>query len=181
MVFLSVILILCFAGCTDNTYEIKALQEEIASLTTKVSVLTTENQQLMEELADTKKISERGLLAQQPTSEASIEQKAKDTSDQQVVTDTPSELVATETPVSEIATTAQTPAATPKKIQSVSPSNTPTPIPKQKETAVTVYITKTGSKYHKAGCRYLSKSSIPIDLASAKSNYSPCSVCRPPN
>jgi micrococcal nuclease len=43
----------------------------------------------------------------------------------------------------------------------------------------TVYITKTGSKYHSAGCRYLSKSQIPISLEDAKQRYSPCSVCRP--
>lgn len=45
---------------------------------------------------------------------------------------------------------------------------------------ITVYITKTGSKYHSAGCRYLSKSSIPISLSDAKDSYSPCSVCDPP-
>lgn len=49
----------------------------------------------------------------------------------------------------------------------------------QKE--ITVYVTKTGSKYHHAGCRYLSKSSIPISLSDAKSMYSPCSVCDPPH
>ncbi len=49
----------------------------------------------------------------------------------------------------------------------------------QKE--VTVYITKTGAKYHNAGCRYLSKSMIPISLKNAKSRgYTPCSVCGPP-
>ena len=47
--------------------------------------------------------------------------------------------------------------------------------------SVTVYVTKTGEKYHRAGCRYLKKSSIPIDLESAKARYSPCSVCNPPN
>ena len=46
--------------------------------------------------------------------------------------------------------------------------------------AQTVYITKTGSKYHSAGCRYLKKSSIPIDLKEAVKKYSPCSVCKPP-
>lgn len=45
---------------------------------------------------------------------------------------------------------------------------------------ITVYITKTGSKYHRAGCRYLSKSMIPISLDNAKSRgFSPCSVCKP--
>jgi len=45
----------------------------------------------------------------------------------------------------------------------------------------TVYITKTGKKYHTASCRYLSKSKITISLKDAKSNgYTPCSVCKPP-
>jgi peptidoglycan hydrolase CwlO-like protein len=47
--------------------------------------------------------------------------------------------------------------------------------------AQTVYITKTGSKYHNDGCRYLSQSKISIDLATAISKgYGPCSVCKPP-
>lgn len=46
--------------------------------------------------------------------------------------------------------------------------------------STTVYITKTGAKYHSAGCRYLSKSQIPISLNDAKRSYSPCSVCNPP-
>lgn len=45
----------------------------------------------------------------------------------------------------------------------------------------TVYITQTGEKYHRDGCRYLSKSKIPVDLSSAiASGYTPCSVCNPP-
>jgi len=46
---------------------------------------------------------------------------------------------------------------------------------------IIVYITKTGEKYHKDGCRYLSKSKIPIELSEIKgSKYTPCSVCNPP-
>jgi len=45
--------------------------------------------------------------------------------------------------------------------------------------SITVYITRTGSKYHRNGCRYLSKSKIPITLNDAKQNYGPCSVCKP--
>jgi endonuclease YncB( thermonuclease family) len=44
---------------------------------------------------------------------------------------------------------------------------------------IIVYVTKTGSKYHRAGCRYL-KSVIPIKLSEASSRYTPCSVCNPP-
>lgn len=45
----------------------------------------------------------------------------------------------------------------------------------------TVYITDTGSKYHRAGCRYLRESSHAITLSNAKSQgYEPCKVCDPP-
>ena len=47
------------------------------------------------------------------------------------------------------------------------------------DTASTVYITRTGSKYHRDGCRYLRSSKIPIALPDAKRQYSPCSVCNP--
>jgi competence protein ComEC len=46
---------------------------------------------------------------------------------------------------------------------------------------VTVYVTKTGKKYHRDGCQYLSHSKIKITLKDAKAaGYTPCSVCRPP-
>jgi len=45
---------------------------------------------------------------------------------------------------------------------------------------VIVYVTKTGSKYHRAGCKYLKKSQIPMKLSEAKKRYSPCSACNPP-
>jgi len=44
----------------------------------------------------------------------------------------------------------------------------------------TVYVTRTGKKYHRAGCRYLSRSMIPISLEDAQAEYDPCSVCDPP-
>lgn len=43
----------------------------------------------------------------------------------------------------------------------------------------TVYITRTGAKYHRSNCRYLKYSKIPVSLEKAKQSYSPCSVCRP--
>jgi len=50
--------------------------------------------------------------------------------------------------------------------------------PAQEE--VTVYVTRTGRKYHRVGCRYLRRSSIPMKLSEAKARYGPCSVCKPP-
>lgn len=44
----------------------------------------------------------------------------------------------------------------------------------------TVYRTKTGSKYHRNGCRYLSRSKIAISKSDAISiGLTPCSVCKP--
>ncbi len=46
---------------------------------------------------------------------------------------------------------------------------------------ITVYITNTGTKYHRSSCHYLSSSKIPINLLDAKAQgYTPCSVCDPP-
>jgi hypothetical protein len=43
-----------------------------------------------------------------------------------------------------------------------------------------VYVTKTGDKYHKDGCRYLAKSKISIEFETAvKNGYSACSICKP--
>ncbi|AEE97681.1 MBL fold metallo-hydrolase [Mahella australiensis] len=57
---------------------------------------------------------------------------------------------------------------------------TPAPLQPSKND-VTVYITDSGEKYHKDGCRYLKKSKIPIKLSEAKAKgYTPCKVCGPP-
>ena len=48
----------------------------------------------------------------------------------------------------------------------------------QEVNAQTVYITRTGEKYHRNGCQYLRKSCIPISLSEAQSlGYEPCSRC----
>lgn len=64
--------------------------------------------------------------------------------------------------------------------------NTPVPPPVSVSTeteqrkVVVVFVTKTGNKYHKNGCRYLKQSKISIGLSKAKENgYCPCSVCKP--
>jgi competence protein ComEC len=54
--------------------------------------------------------------------------------------------------------------------------------PPAEKKQITVYITKSGRKYHRSSCRYLGKSCMPISLEDAKSRgYSPCSVCKPPS
>ena len=43
-----------------------------------------------------------------------------------------------------------------------------------------VYITSTGSKYHRDGCRYLDKSKVEVNTERAVDlEYDPCKVCKP--
>lgn len=49
----------------------------------------------------------------------------------------------------------------------------------QQQVEYTVYVTATGSKFHRGGCRYLRRSSYPMSYSQASSSYSPCSVCSP--
>ncbi len=63
-------------------------------------------------------------------------------------------------------------------------STTTNTIDKKQETSTTqpitttVYVTKTGKKYHKDGCSSLSKSKIAISLSDAEAKgYEPCSKC----
>ena len=66
-------------------------------------------------------------------------------------------------------------------VSAILPAQQPAP-PQQTQTkGKTVYITKSGKKYHRAACRYLSKSKVPISLKDAKtSGYTAYSVCKPP-
>ncbi len=44
----------------------------------------------------------------------------------------------------------------------------------------TVHATKTGERYHRAGCRSLSKSDIPMTRTEAEQRgLTPCKVCKP--
>ncbi len=44
----------------------------------------------------------------------------------------------------------------------------------------TVYKTRTGSKYHSSGCRYLKKSCYETTVSQARNEgLTPCSVCNP--
>jgi micrococcal nuclease len=55
------------------------------------------------------------------------------------------------------------------------------PLP-QSNAEATVYVTRTGRKYHTASCRYLRKGATAMKLRDAvKAGYAPCSVCKPPS
>jgi len=79
--------------------------------------------------------------------------------------------------------------ATPTVDEPVQPSTPNKSTPQQKEEKIfdeptknehTVYITDTGSKYHRSGCRYLDQSKHEVDYDYAVANgYVACKVCKP--
>ena len=74
-----------------------------------------------------------------------------------------------------------TPVDTSTETESAQPQEEDTTAPTQESTqSVTVYITKSGEKYHRDGCRFLKSSKIPVLLAELDTElYSPCTVCNP--
>jgi micrococcal nuclease len=58
--------------------------------------------------------------------------------------------------------------------RSSAPKLSPTQDPEQ-----TVFVTKTGTKYHRAGCPRLTGTEAAIALKHAAASYEPCSVCQP--
>ena len=68
------------------------------------------------------------------------------------------------------------PTATP--LQPTQPPPTSTPVRASGETIV--YITETGAKYHRDGCRHLRESQIETTCADAiRKGYTPCGICEP--
>ena len=68
----------------------------------------------------------------------------------------------------------------PVSLAALKDDDTYTPNVKSFEIENGVYTTNTGSKYHRAGCRYLKYSSTEITMDQAISmGLTPCKICRP--
>jgi hypothetical protein len=55
----------------------------------------------------------------------------------------------------------------------------PDPAPSKPSADELVYITKTVTRYHRAGCRALARSATAIRLAEVGTRYQPCGECHP--
>lgn len=53
-------------------------------------------------------------------------------------------------------------------------------VPLPIEEPIIVYITRTGSKYHRGSCQHLRGSKIPMDIEEARMVLAPCGTCKPP-
>ncbi len=59
------------------------------------------------------------------------------------------------------------------------PEDPPPKATASKTNSTTVYVTRTGTKYHRASCRHLAKSKYAMSLADAEKLYGPCGTCKP--
>jgi len=65
--------------------------------------------------------------------------------------------------------------------ETIQPPGVSEPPKQETPKEITVYVTGTGKKYHRAGCSSLSKTRIAMTLEKAKKDYLPCKQCDPPN
>jgi hypothetical protein len=70
--------------------------------------------------------------------------------------------------------TPSSPSSTPVKTATTAQS-----VPVNENLEFTVYVTRTGEKYHRDGCSSLRSSRIPMTLGDAAAKYGPCSLCKP--
>ena len=59
-------------------------------------------------------------------------------------------------------------------------SSTPESAAKDHGPEESVYVTSSGTRYHRQGCRSLTPEAQTISLEDAKQHYSPCNRCHPP-
>jgi hypothetical protein len=56
----------------------------------------------------------------------------------------------------------------------------PDPVEVKPGAVTTIWITRTGKKYHRESCRALAKGATALPLGRAAAKYSPCDLCHPP-
>lgn len=87
-------------------------------------------------------------------------------------------------PAMAIPTNAGRPATKNAELRKATPTIAPVAAPvtvRATSASTRVYITRTGSKYHRSGCRYLRQSKIAKTLKWVKAHhYGACKICRPP-
>ncbi|WP_419581433.1 thermonuclease family protein [Stieleria magnilauensis] len=62
-----------------------------------------------------------------------------------------------------------------QRIETALPAN----VASTRESDAVVYVTGSGTKYHREGCRYLGENGKPIPVSRVTSAYEPCKVCKP--
>lgn len=172
IVILSVLLV-SFVFLSPSTYSTLDAESTIDRLSTQINELKQSNDNLQKELEETKnavtKLTEEKQVLENEKNQLA-EEKQKLEEDNKHLNDEKTQL---NNQIDQLKKTSSTQSTSQKKTSQASSST-------QKTTSTTVYITNTGSKYHRSGCSYLRKSSNAISKDAAISQgYTPCSRCNP--
>lgn len=155
--------------------KVAALEQQVSGLKTQVDTLTTERDGLKQELVPYKaaeKVAAEKAEAEKVAAEKAVAEKAaadKAAADQAAAEKAAADKAAADQAAADQAAAEQAAAAAASAAAAKQ---------SQPSSGGTVYITRTGEKYHLNGCQYLSQSQIAISLADAKSRgYGACSRC----
>ena len=161
LIAIAVCVLLLGIGGTSGSADNQKLKDQIAQVTTQLDTANSQNETLSQQIQDLSSTIE-DLTAKNKELQTSLDDA--------------------NTKISELnaKNTATQNSSSGNNSSSTAVSSSETVQEASASTSYTVYITKTGEKYHRDGCRYLKKSQIAIDKnAAVAQGYTPCSVCNP--
>lgn len=154
-------------------YEIKQ-EETIKQLESQVTTLKTENQSLKD--ANQNLENEKKALEEEKQSLSTQIEELKNVS--KTATTNQNSRTTQNTTTTQSQNTPTKASTTTKTTTNNTSATTNNNTTVQNESSETVYVTRTGKKYHKSGCSYLKDSKIAKTLSEAKSQgYTACSKC----
>ncbi len=158
--------------------ELAAQQTQVTTLQAQVASLTTERDRLKSEVASFTAAAEAEAKAVADEAARVAEEKATVDAAAKATADAEAKATADAAAAKATAAAAAAKAATAKSATAKAAAAKASVPAKKSSGGGTVYITRTGEKYHQGGCRYLSQSKIAISLADARAQgYDACSVC----
>lgn len=161
LIAIAVCVLLLGIGGTSGSADNQKLKDQIAQVTTQLDTANSQNETLSQQIQDLSSTIE-DLTAKNKELQTSLDDA--------------------NTKISELnaKNTATQNSSSGNNSSSTAVSSSETVQEASASTSYTVYITKTGEKYHRDGCRYLKKNQIAIDKnAAVAQGYTPCSVCNP--
>ncbi|MBU3178575.1 hypothetical protein KPL47_19860 [Clostridium estertheticum] len=181
------ILIFSIGMKLDNTYSTSTSTNTTVAASKKAAVdkiLPVKHVKTATEItadAKAKKISDARIASiAKAKQDVKIAQDNKIVADARIAANVKAKQVAQENKIAADAKSAETAKAAQVQQIAQSQSNTATQQSSSENNSQMVYITKTGKKYHSAGCRYLRRSEISIKKSEAiNEGYNACSVCNP--
>lgn len=176
IIILSVLLLISLGSSTGKTTENKISVETSANLEPTLTEKEEQIQENQKQIEDLQK-ENKALIEEKQNLENENNQLQEEKQNlQNEKSKLEEENKTLNTQIQNLKETSSTKSSTSNTVTST--QNTQNSTTKQNTNSNIVYVTKTGTKYHKSNCSYLKNSKIEMSLTDAKAQgYTPCSRC----